>query len=67
VNVYTAKQGVWSIMALLTVIVTAFTAIASVVGIFWFRFWMLANIKQEHYEIMQEAAHNRLRSAVDIS
>ena len=67
VNVYTAKHGDWSIMALLTVIVTASTAITSVLAVTWFQFWMLANIKQEHYDIMRDVARSRWRSAVDMS
>jgi hypothetical protein len=54
-------------MALLTVIVTALTAVASLVAIAWYRFWMLARIKREHDDIVREAARNRWRSAVDMS
>jgi hypothetical protein len=67
VNVYTAKKGDWSIMALLTVTVTAFTAVASLVTIAWYRFWVLARIKREHDDIVRQAALNRWRSAVDLS
>jgi hypothetical protein len=67
VNVYTAKRGDWSIMALLTVVVTVFTATMSVVAIACFRFWLLKNIKREHDDTMREVARNRWRSAIDMS
>ncbi|KAE8396898.1 hypothetical protein BDV37DRAFT_277318 [Aspergillus pseudonomiae] len=48
VNVYTAKGGKWSIMSLLTVIVTALSAITSLALALYYKFWRMEKIREEH-------------------
>ncbi|KAA8642350.1 hypothetical protein EYZ11_012327 [Aspergillus tanneri] len=48
INVYTAKDGYWSIMALLTVIVSGFLAAVSLIFTLVYRFWKLRLIKEDH-------------------
>ncbi|KAE8386944.1 hypothetical protein BDV23DRAFT_196094 [Aspergillus alliaceus] len=54
VNIYTAKDGKWSIMSLLTVIVTALSSTASLALALFYKFWKMATIKREH-DMEQEA------------
>lgn len=47
INIYTARDGDWSIMAVLTVVVTAGTALASLVFLAFY-FVKLAQVRYEH-------------------
>ncbi|KAE8332982.1 hypothetical protein BDV39DRAFT_166113 [Aspergillus sergii] len=48
INIYTAKNGNWSIMALLTVIATATTAFSSLAVALFYKFWKIRKLKEEH-------------------
>lgn len=54
INIYTAKDGKWSIMSLLTVIVTALSMTISLSLAIFYKFWKIEKIKQEH-EMEQKA------------
>lgn len=48
INIYTARDGDWSIMALLTVVATGLSAVISLVLTSFYKFWKLKLVKQEH-------------------
>ncbi|PIG85281.1 hypothetical protein AARAC_004372 [Aspergillus arachidicola] len=48
INIYTAKNGKWSIMSLLTVIVTGLSATASLALAIFYKFWEMERIKRQH-------------------
>lgn len=48
INIYTARDGNWSIMALLTVVATGLSAVISLVLTGFYKFWKLKIVKQEH-------------------
>ncbi|KAB8067368.1 hypothetical protein BDV29DRAFT_186275 [Aspergillus leporis] len=54
INIYTAKSGNWSIMSLLTVIVTALSTTASLALVLFYKFWKMEKVKEEH-ELEQKA------------
>ncbi|KAH8691914.1 hypothetical protein BGW36DRAFT_347873 [Talaromyces proteolyticus] len=66
INVYTARHGDWSIMAILTVSVTSSAAATSLALIGYFQFFRLATVKKEHERFMLEAARQRWRRQLDM-
>jgi predicted Kef-type K+ transport protein len=48
INIYTAEGDDWSIMALLTVIMTVIMAVASFILMVVFQYWKLAEVIKEH-------------------
>ncbi|OGM39147.1 hypothetical protein ABOM_012222 [Aspergillus bombycis] len=54
INIYTAKNGKWSIMSLLTVIITALSAAVSLALTVFYKFWKMERIKRQH-DLEQEA------------
>lgn len=60
INVYTAKDGVWSIMPLLTVIVTGLVALLSMV-ITAYYYFLSNEIKDEHEREMQDVGRLQLQ------
>ena len=48
VNIYTAKSGDWSIMALLTTIMTGLVLVISVALTIVYKFGKLQKVRQEH-------------------
>jgi hypothetical protein len=59
VNIYTAREGEWSIMALLTTIVTGLSASGSLILLIIYRFGKLVKIKEEH-EMETKAGFQRV-------
>ncbi|KAE8334762.1 hypothetical protein BDV26DRAFT_287303 [Aspergillus bertholletiae] len=59
VNIYTAREGEWSIMALLTTIVTGLSASGSLTLLIIYRFGKLVKVKQEH-EMETKAGFQRV-------
>lgn len=55
INIYTAQDGDWSIMAVLTVAITAALALTCLVLMVLFHFGKLAQVKEEHEQEMQAA------------
>ncbi|KAE8330304.1 hypothetical protein BDV39DRAFT_202109 [Aspergillus sergii] len=49
INVFTAKDGYWSIMALLTVITSGLLAAMSLALVIIYQFWKLRLVKDDHY------------------
>ncbi|KAL4947081.1 hypothetical protein BDW69DRAFT_199917 [Aspergillus filifer] len=48
VNIYTAKDGCWSVMALLTVIVSGVLALLSTALMVFYKFWKLRIVMEDH-------------------
>lgn len=48
VNIYTAREGNWSIMALLTIIITSLSASGFLALVMIYKFGKLVKVKQEH-------------------
>ena len=48
INIYTARDGDWLIMALLTVVATGLSTVISLVLTGFYKFWKLKLVKQEH-------------------
>lgn len=57
VNIYTAKEGDWSIMALLATIVTGLSAAGFLALVIIYRFGRLVKVKQEHELEMSAGFH----------
>ncbi|KAL1962035.1 hypothetical protein VTN77DRAFT_621 [Rasamsonia byssochlamydoides] len=55
INIYTAKDGDWSIMAVLTVAITAASALTCLILMVLFQFRKLAQVKEEHEREMRAA------------
>ena len=59
VNIYSAQDGDWSIMALLTVILTVLVMVVSATATVYFRYVLLANIEREHEQEIKYASLRR--------
>ena len=59
VNVYSAQTGRWSIMAILTIIITSLSVLVSAALVFYLHFIKGARIKAEHEEISSRMARSR--------
>lgn len=66
VNVYSAQEGDWSIMALLTVIVTALVMVVSGTLTAYFYFFKLARVKKEHEADMILESRLRWRRELEL-
>jgi hypothetical protein len=66
VNIYSAQDGDWSIMALLTVIVTAMVMVVSGTLTAYFYFFKLAETKKEHETDMILESRLRWRRELEL-
>ncbi|KAL2801547.1 hypothetical protein BJX63DRAFT_417150 [Aspergillus granulosus] len=56
INIYTAKSGNWSIMAVITTVMTGTSFLCSSLLVIWYKFFKLKRVEEEHEAEMRARA-----------